>query len=186
MDMRFVCMALALALAGCQPAQDGAEAPRGSELSAPAAEAEPTRVFAALNNAARSTTGELQVGVSMRLPDQAGADASETLTLRAANGLLVEARITGAVSPATMVQGQTLRALLSLPVDEPQTLLYRVDSETRPAGIGALCGAEQATHVLVWEPSNPGENGLKLIGFTGGAPGAADARACPMLEYARR
>jgi hypothetical protein len=38
---------------------------------------------------------------------------------------------------------------------------------------------------VVWEPSGPGEPVMKLLGLTGGQPGAANARACTMLEYRR-
>ena len=188
MAVRIVLIALALAVSGCgrqAAAPQAGEA--GPQLDAPAPESEPSRVFAPSNDAARTATGQLTVSVALRLPDagQAGADAQEVLTLRAANGLVVEAQITGAVSPATIVQGQTLRALLGLPVEEPQTLVYRVVGETRAAGVTGLCGAQAAAFVVVWEPSGPGEAAMKVMGLTGGAPGAADARACPMLDYRR-
>ena len=94
----------------------------------------------------------------------------------------MNAEVTGAISPATQVQGQTLRALLAIPVEEPQVLVYRV---TEAAGSPGLCSGGAPTHVVVWEPSAPGDGAIKLIGITGGAPGAGDSRACPMLEYRR-
>jgi hypothetical protein len=89
------------------------------------------------------------------------------------------------VSPATQVEGQTLRALLALPVEEPQVLVYRVSSETKPESGQGLCGAGETAFVVVWEPSGPAQSALKVMGVSNGAPGAAGARACPMLEYRR-
>ena len=125
--------------------------------------------------------------VATQLPDasQPNADAVEVLSLHGANGLVVEAPIASNVSPATQVGGQTLRALLSLPVEEPQVLVYRVSNETKPANGQGLCGANAAAYVVVWEPSAPGDPSLKIMGTSGGAPGAAAAHACPMLEYRR-
>jgi hypothetical protein len=121
------------------------------------------------------------------LPDasQPNADAQEVLTLHAQNGLIVEAPITSNASPATMVGGQTLRALLALPVEEPQVLVYRVTTETKPTSGLGLCGANAANYVVVWEPSGPSEPIMKIMGVYGGAPGAASAHACPMLGYRR-
>jgi hypothetical protein len=186
MIVRIALAALAVALAGCDrqaaaPQADGA----APQLDAPAPETEPSRVFAAGNDAARATTGELTVAISLQMPDAEGGDAQEVLSLRAANGLALEAAISGAVSPATQVQGQTLRALLSIPVEEPQVLVYRVTQETKPASGQGLCGGDEAAFVVVWEPTGPGEPVMKLLGLSGGAPGAANARACPMLEYRR-
>lgn len=186
MDMRIAFVALALALGGCQrqsDAPDGAE--RSGQLGAPAASSEPSRLFAPVNDAARGATGAVTMSVALRLPDQAGADSQDVVTIRAAKGLVVEAQLVSQVEPSTQVQGQTLRALLALPVEEPQTLVYRVSTETHPEGVSGLCGAAPAAFVIVWEPTTPGESGLKVLGFTGGAPGAADSRACAMLEYAR-
>lgn len=189
MRVRIALVALALALAGCNPPSspgeaDGSEAP---SLDAPAPESEPSRVFAAVNDAARGATGELNVSLALRMPDaaQENAEAREILTLRGANDLVVEAEINGAVSPATQVGGQTLRALLSIPVEEPQVLVYRVMQETKPSNGQGLCGADAPSFIVVWEPSGPGDGGMKVIGLTGGAPGAEGARACPMLEYNR-
>jgi hypothetical protein len=139
-------------------------------------------VYAAANDAARAVSNELTVSVTQELPDAADADIQERLSLRGGNGLNVSAAVTGAISPATQVGGQTLRALLSIPVEEPQVLVYRVSSA---AGSPGLCGGAMPTYVVVWEPSAPGEASMKLLGITGGAPGAGDSRACPMLEYRR-
>lgn len=190
MPTRTAIIALALALAACGP-QGGAgegENAQTPQLEDPAPASEPSRVFAPVNDAARNATGELTVAMSLRLPDadEEGADATDVLTLTGANGVVVEAHITSAVSPATQVQGQTLRALMNLPVEEPQTLVYRVASETRPQGRGGLCGEQATSHVVVWEPAAPGEAALKIVGVAGGAPGAANGRACPMLEYRRQ
>ena len=188
MLLRTVFAVLALTLAACDrvalPESGSADAP---QLDAPAPESEPARAFAAVNDAARAATGELTVTMSLRLPDasQSGAAAQEVLTLSGASGLAIEAEITGAVSPATQIEGQTLRALLALPVEEPQVLVYRVANETKPSNGRGLCGEGEAAFVVVWEPSGPAEPVLKAMGVSGGAPGAAGARACPMLEYQR-
>jgi hypothetical protein len=187
MDLRIAAVVLALAAASCNQ-QDSAgqggtaEAPA---LDAPAPESLPSSVFTASNDAARAATGQLVMSVSLRLPDAAGADEQEVLTLRGENGLVVEGVTTGAVSPATQVQGQTLRALLGIPVEEPRVLVYRVTSETKPPSGQGLCGADTSAFVVVWEPASPGESAMKVLGLTGGAPGAGNSRACPMLEYRR-
>ena len=89
--------------------------------------------------------------------------------------MVVEAQVDGVASPATQVQGQTLRALLAIPVEEPQVLVYRVTAETKADGRG-ICGAEIATHFVVWEPSGPGDAVMKVLAFSGGGPGEAAAR----------
>jgi hypothetical protein len=188
MTFRTALIALALALSACnqqQASQEGAQ--EGALLDAPAPESAPDSVYAPSNEAARTTTGQLTMSVSLRLPDAGSdnTDQQEILTLRGASGLVVEAAITGAISPATQVQGQTLRALLDIPVEEPQVLVYRVTNETKPEGVGGLCGADAAAYVVVWEPSMPGASSMRILGTRGGAPGAAGARACPMLDYGR-
>jgi hypothetical protein len=144
-------------------------------------------VFNATNDAARAAASELIVSVSLRLPDagKADGDAQEVLTLRGGNGLVVEAEISGSVSPATQVGGQTLRALLDIPVEEPQVLVYRVVTETKPEGGGGVCAADAPGFLVVWEPAGPGEPVMKLLGLTGGQPGAANSRACTTLDYRR-
>ncbi len=184
----FMSAVLAVALAACGRSEAPSGADNGNtQLEAPAPEAEPSRLFAASNDAANAATAALTVSTALRLPDasESSGDAQEVLTLRGANGVVVEAQIMSVVSPATQVQGQTLRALLGLPVEEPQTLVYRVISETRSQTGRGLCGGEPTSHVVVWEPSGPGEPVLKMLGLSGGAPGAAGARACAMLEYRR-
>jgi hypothetical protein len=186
---RIALAALVLLTAACNQQSSNQQAgntPR-PQLDSPAPEAEPTRVFAPGNDAARTATGQLTVSSATQLPDaaQPDADAQEVLSLRGANGLAVEAPIASNVSPATMVGGQTLRALLSLPVEEPQVLVYRVATETKPGNGQGLCGANTTAYVVVWEPSEPGDQSLKIMGLYGGAPGAAAAHACPMLEYRR-
>jgi hypothetical protein len=187
MRLRVALTALALILAGCNQ-QAGSDAPgAGPQLEDPAPETEPSRVFATTNDAAAATTGQLTAAMTLHLADASSdsGDSQEVLTLTGANGVIVEAELTGAVSPATQVQGQTLRALLGIPVEEPQVLVYRVRNETRPSGRG-ICGADNASNVIVWEPAGPGEPVMKVLGLVGGAPGAAGARACPLLEYRRQ
>ena len=187
MRMRTAVLALALVFAGCnqQSATNDAEGDR-PQLDAPAPETEPSRVFAPANDAATAATGQLTAAMALRLADasESSGDSQEVLTLTGANGVIVEAELTGAMSPATQVGGQTLRALLSIPVEEPQVLVYRVRNETRPNGQG-VCGADTAANVVVWEPAGPGDPVMKVLGVSGGAPGVASARACPMLEYRR-
>jgi hypothetical protein len=188
MNFRTLVFVLALALAGCNQQsskEDGAQ--QGAALDAPAPESQPSTTFTPNNDAARNTTGQLTMSVSLRLPDAGSdnTDQQEILTLSGASGLVIEAAITGAVSPATQVQGQTLRALLDIPVEEPQVLVYRVTNTTKPEGVQGLCGASDAEYVVLWEPSAPGAASIRLLGATGGAPGAASARACPMLDYSR-
>lgn len=187
MRLRIVFAALvACALAACgQGENSGGE--DQAQLDAPAPETAAALSFTAGNEAAQSTTGDLTYSLALRMPDasQASADAQEVLTLTGATGLLVEAQINGVVSPATQVQGQTLRALLGLAVEEPQVLVYRVTQETKPASGRGLCGADTASYVVVWEPSIPNESSLRLLGVIGGAPGASGARPCAMLDYRR-
>jgi hypothetical protein len=188
MNVRTAAVVLVLVLAGCNQAANtpGQSDNAPPQLEAPTLETEPSRVFAAVNEAANAATGQLTVSLATHMPDagQNNAGPQEVLTLTGANGLAVEAQITGAVSPATQVQGQTLRALLAIPVEEPQVLVYRVSNETKAGGRG-LCGDAAVSHVVVWEPAGPGSPEMKVLGVAGGAPGAAEARACPMLEYRR-
>jgi len=185
---RIAMAALVLAAAACNQ-QSSTQSARSqpTQLDSPAPDTEPTRTFAANNDAARSATGQLTVATATQLPDanQPNADAVEILTLHGANGLVVEAPIASNVSPATQVGGQTVRALMSLPVEEPQVLVYRVSNETKPASGQGLCGANATAYVIVWEPSSPGDASYKIMGTYGGAPGAAAAHSCPMLEYRR-
>lgn len=181
--LRVALVALALAVAGCNqqsPSTDAANS--GPQLDAPAPESEPSRAFTAANDPARAVSNELTVSVTQEFPDAADADIQERLTLTGGSGLNVNALVTGAISPATQVGGQTLRALLGLAVEEPQVLVYRV---TEAAGSPGLCSGGTPTFVVVWEPSAPGDASIKILGITGGAPGAGDSRACPMLEYRR-
>lgn len=186
MTIRIALLALALGLAACNQQSGTQESADGAapQLDAPAPESEPSRSFTAGNDAARSASGNLTVSVATQLPDDANADAQEVITLRGANGLSVQGQITGAVSPATQVGGQTLRALLAIPVEEPQVLVYRVTNETKANNAG-ICGADTAQFVVVWEPAGPGEPVMKVLGVTGAAPGAANSRPCTMLEYRR-
>jgi hypothetical protein len=181
--LRVALIALGLALAGCNQQSTSPEAANsGPQLDAPAPDSEPSRTYAAANDAARAVSNELILSVTQEFPDAADADIQERLSLRGGNSLNVSALVTGAISPATQVGGQTLRALLGLAVDEPQVLVYRV---SEAAGSPGLCTEGAPTYVVVWESSAPGESSIRILGITGGAPGAGDSRACQMLEYRR-
>lgn len=183
MMLRVALIALALAAAGCNQQSAAPEAANDApQLDAPAPESEPSRNFAAANDAARAVSNEITVSVTQEFPDAADADIQERLSLTGGNGLNVSGLVTGAISPATQVGGQTLRALLGLAVEEPQVLVYRV---REAAGAPGLCTGGAPTYIVVWEPTAPGDATLKVLGITGGAPGAGDSRACPMLEYRR-
>jgi hypothetical protein len=188
MKMRIAFLALALALAACnQQTSPAGSAEDAAQLEAPAPESGPATVFTPNNDTARNATGQLTMSVTLRLPDANtdNTDQQEVLTLRGATGLVVEAVVTGAMTPATQVQGQTLRALLDIPVEEPQVIVYRVTNTTKPEGVQGLCGAQDAEYVVLWEPTAPGSSSTRLLGARGGAPGAAGAQACPMLDYTR-
>ncbi|MEQ1493308.1 MAG: hypothetical protein ABL932_22450, partial [Terricaulis sp.] len=112
MILRVALVALALAVAGCNQQSASTDATNsGPQLDAPAPESEPSRVFAAANDAGRAVSNELNVSVTQEMPDAADADIQERLSLTGGNGLNVNALVTGAISPATQVGGQTLRAL---------------------------------------------------------------------------
>jgi len=180
-------MLLMATLAACgqqNGASHGTDRP-SQPLDAPAPDSQPSRVFTPASDAARSATGQLTVTIATRLPDAgaANADAQEVLTLHGANNLNIDAQILSAVSPATQVQGQTLRALFGLPVEEPEVLVYRVSAETRAQNGQGLCGANATAFVVMWEPSGPPNPVMKIMGVSGGAPGAGGARACPVLDY---
>ncbi|MBY0565279.1 MAG: hypothetical protein K2P58_13990 [Hyphomonadaceae bacterium] len=185
MNLRAPIVAGLLMLAACEQtsAPDPGEA-AAPQLGAPTLETEPSRVFATANEAATGTTGQLTVSLVQHMGDASGGGAHEELTLVGANGVEVRAQIVGAMSPATQLGGQTLRALLGIPVEEPQVLVYRVTGETRRADRG-LCGDIPTSHVVLWEPSGPNEPVMRVIGASGGAPGEQSARACPRLDYRR-
>lgn len=187
MLVRIVMIALIGALAACDQIRPAGETSETAPaLDAPTQESEDEgRGFQPANDAANTTTGELGVRMTTRIPESEGAAPQDILSLRGANGLIVEAELTGASPPSTLVDGQTLRGLLSLPVEVAQTLVYRVISETKPESGQGLCGAGEAAFVVVWESEDPGAPGLKVLGVMGGAPGAEGARACPMLNYSR-
>jgi len=184
---RFVVAALALAVIAACDRQGGAQqgGEQGPQLDAPALPSEPARQFTPTNDAARAATGALAVTMATEFADAAGGEAKEVLTLRGENGLILHAEIVEQMSPATQVQGQTLRALLGIPVQAPVVLVYRVTEEDKPENGQGLCGANAAAFVVVWEPAGPGEPVLKVLGLTGGAPGAASSRHCTTLEYTR-
>lgn len=177
----------ALALAACdRGAAVSASAGPGPELAKLAPETEPARAFAPANDSTRATAGEtLSVSIVTRLPDAGAADrgvssTTEVLTLRAGNGVSVEAELSGTADPSMLVEGRTLRALMTLGVDATQTLVYRV---TRAQG--ALCEDGAPSHIVMWEPNAPAEIALKILPLTGAAPGQASAHACGALDFRR-
>ncbi|MDX2238994.1 MAG: hypothetical protein NW203_15635 [Hyphomonadaceae bacterium] len=182
---RWAVVAVAAALGGCE---QEAAAPRadigsgGPQLEAPAPESAPARRFMPQSDAARAATGALIVTETVRIAQSAEDRGGEVLTLRAENGLVVEARLAGAAPPSTRIGEQTLRALMELPVEASQTLLYAVSQE---GGGASLCDAGPASHIVLWESETPGDAGLRVLPFTGGAPADADAAACTLLAYAR-
>ena len=185
---RTLLLIAALALTACDRSPQSADkAGPSPELDSPAPDSQPTRTFAASNDAARSTTGQLTVVMASRMPDaaHAGDPPQDTLSLRGANNLQVEADLTNAVSPATQVGGQTLRALFALPVEESQVLVYKITSETKPESGTGICGTSTPAYVVVWEPQAQGEPVLKAMGVMNAAPGASGSHQCPLLEYRR-
>lgn len=180
----------AVTLAACQR-DDSApeEVSAAPQLDAPTPDAEPSRQFTPLNDATRGVTGELDLSMVQRMPDAAEADRGaapvDMLTLRGSSGLVVESEISNAIPPSTTLEGQTLRALLGLPVEVSQVLVYRVTEETKPQNGQGLCAADATSFLVVWEADAPGDGALKLLGVIGGAPGAAGARPCALLAYRR-
>jgi hypothetical protein len=187
--MRVVMFAAALALAACSPAENGAGGDAGAaKLEAPAPESEPSRAFAPVGDAATRLTGALSISVAQNFPDADSTDRAavprEVMTLAGATGYKLEAELVGAAPPSVLIEGQTLRGAMNLPVEATGTLIYRVMNETKANGAG-LCGESTAGHVLVWEPEAVGEPVFKIMGLIGGAPGAAGVRLCPALDYRR-
>ncbi|MES1202052.1 MAG: hypothetical protein ABUS57_11465 [Pseudomonadota bacterium] len=178
-------------LSACQrSAPEQSAKGQGPQLEAPSGESEPERVFAPGNAAATAVSGALTLSVTTRMPDAAeaeqGAEAHDVLTLTGASHLVLEGESFSTVTPATQIERQTVRALMSLPVDAAQVVVYKVSSETKPESGQGLCGADSPAYLLVWEPDTPGDSSLKLMGVTGAAPGAAGSHACPALEYGRQ
>lgn len=186
-SVALIVLAVAVSLAACGQQNASKSDAQATHLDSPTSDSNPGRNFAPTSDTARSATGTLTMTIATRLPDAgaSNADAQETLTLHGTTGLNIDAQITGAVSPATQVQGQTLRALLNIPVEAPEVLVYHVSSEAKPVSGQGLCGADAPQYVVVWEPSDPGATAMKVMGVSGGAPGAASAHACAVLEYQR-
>jgi hypothetical protein len=159
----------------------------GLEMEAPAPESAPARRFTPVSETARVVTGRVTVTLTQRMP---GADAKEALpteilSLRAETGIVFEAALEGSVAPSTSVEGQTIRALMELPVEASRVLVYRVTEENAPAGAQRLCGARPTVRVLVWEPDGPGEAVLRLLALSGEPPGRPGAQLCMALSYER-
>ena len=172
-----------------KPAEEESGGP--AHLEAPAPESNTARIFSPSGPAATAATGELTVNVALQMPDAGeadrGAGPQETIQLRGATGLILEAVLTGASPPSTQAGGQTLRALLQLPVNAVQTLVYRVGRETKPESGQGICGPDAPAYLVVWEPDGPGAAGdLKILGVRGAAPGSAGSQPCSLLAYTRR
>jgi hypothetical protein len=180
------------ALASCdrfKPSEDSAAPP--AHLEAPAPESDTARIFKPAGDAANTATGELTVNVALQMPDAEdadhGASPRETIQLRGATGLILEADLTGASPLSTQVGGQTLRALFALPVNAVQAMVYRVGRETKPESGQGLCGADAPAYVVVWEPDGPSASGdFKILGVKGAAPGSGGAQPCTLLSYTRK
>jgi hypothetical protein len=159
----------------------------GPKMEAPAPESAPARRFAPASESARVVTGRVTVTLTTRMPDAQAKDAlpTEVLSLRAETGIAAEAELEGSVAPSVSVEGQTIRALMNLPVDAARVLVYRVTEEDAPAGAQRLCGARPTTRILTWEPDGPGEAVLRLLTLAGDVPGRAGAQLCLSLSYER-
>jgi hypothetical protein len=166
-----------------------AEAPSdlssGAELEMPAPEAEPARVYTARSESARATTGKLTLTVTTRMPQGGNERSTDVLLLRAETGLTAEAVLESTLAPSASVEGQTIRALMELPVDASQTLVYRITQQNAPEGGRSLCGEREATRLVVWEPTTPGETALKILALAGEAPGRPGAQLCAVFSYVR-
>jgi hypothetical protein len=179
---------LCVSAAACErPSETPGQRVVGPKMEAPAPDAAPARRFTPVSETARVVTGRITETLTTRMPDaqSKGASAVEILSLRTETGIAVEAALEGAVAPSISVEGQTIRALMSLPVDAGQVLVYRVTDESAPAGAQRLCGARPTARVLTWEPETPGEATLRLLTLSGDAPGKAGAQLCLALAYER-
>jgi hypothetical protein len=166
-----------------------AEAPSdlssGAELDMPAPEAEPARIYTPRSESARATTGKLTLTVTTRMPQGGNERSTDVLLVRAETGLTAEAVLESTLAPSASVEGQTIRALMELPVDASQTLVYRITQQNAPQGGRGLCGEREATRLVVWEPTTPGETALKILALTGDAPGRPGAQLCAVFSYVR-
>jgi pyruvate/2-oxoglutarate dehydrogenase complex dihydrolipoamide acyltransferase (E2) component len=179
---------LGAALCACERASEPAGARvAGPEMGAPAPESAPGRRYVPVSETARAITGRLTVTLTTRMPDAQAEEATptEVLSLRAETGVAAEAALEGSLAPSISVEGQTIRALMELPVEASRVLVYRVTEENAPAGAQKLCGARQTTRVLVWEPETPGDESLRLLTLAGDAPGRPGAQLCMPLAYER-
>ncbi|MGE0046663.1 MAG: hypothetical protein AB7J28_03645 [Hyphomonadaceae bacterium] len=179
-------LSFALGAAACEQQVQRADQPEGPRMDAPTPEAEPARVFAPESENARTVTGRLTLTLTTRMPDAESAQSGPTdvLSLRTQTGLAAEATLEGTSAPSATVEGQTIRALMELPVDASQTLVYRVTEETAPGG-RRLCGERETTRLVIWEPEAPGADGLRMLALAGDAPGQAGAVACGAFAYTR-
>lgn len=184
-----IALSLALAAAACDRASDSGSNGAG-DLSAPTQDAaDAASAFTPVNEAATNIAGDLQVRQTTRMPDAAeaakGEPPQDMINLRGAAGLVIDAELTGANSPAVLIGGQTTRALLELPVEAAQTLIYRVTRETKGEGGHGICGESDVAYIVTWQSTDPAESDLKVLGVSGAAPGEANARACAMMAFHR-
>jgi hypothetical protein len=73
---------------------------------------------------------------------------------------------------------------MDLPVEASQTLVYRITEQNAGGGHG-LCGEREASRLVVWEPTTPGETVLKILALSGDAPGRPGAQLCAVFAYVR-
>jgi hypothetical protein len=125
---------------------------------------------------AASATGSVSIfpGVSAEGP---------TRTLKAANGLTLEAALIGEVSAAQMIGPGDVAGLMEASRAARPTL-YRLTAQTPSRGGISPCGANTATHILWHEPEMI-EGRFVTIAVLNGAPGEPGASACQVLRYAR-
>lgn len=157
----------------------------GPKLDAPTLESEPARVFMPASESARVIVGRLTLTLTTRMPGPDGAGGGEVLSLRTQTGLSAEAVLSGAIAPSTAVEGQTIRALMELPVEASQVIVYEVTESANAGGARGLCGEREMTRLVLWEPDAPGASDLRLLAVAGEAPGRPGALLCSAYTFTR-
>jgi hypothetical protein len=188
MFVRCVAVVLAmLSISACdrQSQTNPSDLASAPQLDAPAPESEPARAYQPASESARATTGRLTLTVTTRMPETQNDRSTDVLSLSAETGLTAEAELESTLQPSASVEGQTIRALMDLPVQASQTLVYRITRQSAPRGGRSLCGEREATRLVVWEPTTPGVTALKVLALSGDAPGRPGAQLCALYSYTR-